>query len=617
MTSKQMRVGGFVLPTVVLAGIMLLIILLASIQLSLTVSNSLLDQHYQKLAREASESGALRMNECILSIEISSVSIASSSTPTIVRPLTDCMGQGTAGYVYEDSTVRTRFEGYYVTNTNPRRVDVRGIAELKRKHDGSVYKTYTYNSRQQANADIDPEGYRKSRRWWCLGGGVCIDFGLAGSSLPIPIVRSPMPPEDAFSAEGLTTISGRDGEIKFYSDGLSIWTKNHQLMSQAAGIVNGAPLCDGTVPPGQGLCGSNTGTQAVVAFPIDVAEKKYVVVSNSVNYGNKPKYGTLRYHIVDFTANPAGVITKKNIPLGSIVQGSSTVTSQYASEAMNAVPNNANNGAVVYTYRPKGPNQIYAFNIYSEDNGATIKVSNASIYNVPASPDSTPSISTNEHTSFGSINFNGDGTKMLIYMGGRVGDGNAANAGVIHIMDISGADTEMKPIASWSVGNKNAKDGSIGYSAAFSPSERYVYATKLYPGELFRYDVISGNGATIKSTERFIDFTGCEWRRACDMSDSLPYISISRYRTWESNRGGDGGGQVLAGPDGRMYVANRGKRHISVINNPDANVPSGASDSVLNSSIGWSYNGISLGNGMSMYGLPQMVTLYNPYLIHY
>lgn len=205
---------------------------------------------------------------------------------------------------------------------------------------------------------------------------------------------------------------------------------------------------------------------------------------------------------------------------------------------------------------------------------------------------------------------------MLVFMGGSVCPNRNGNAGVLHVFDISGADTNMTPIAHWSVGvyNNDPLDNSLGYAADFSPNGDHVYVSKIYTGELFRYDITSRNSSAIKTSERFIGFTGCEHFRDCVISDSLPHSSTPNHPDWKG-LGGDGGGQVLRGPDGRVYVADRGANKISYIERPDA--PNAATDAATAAAIGWNRGGLSLGSGMSMYGLPQMVTLHSPRLLSY
>ena len=613
-TSGWDKDGGFVLPTVLVASIMLLLILLAGLQLASAAANALVEQYYNQLAREAAEAGVVRMNECISRGYDSAIASG-------VRPGTDCRGNGTAIDVFRNDKLRSYFVGEYTSTTNPRRADVKGYLELIRKSDGRPYKTYIYNSRQQAIPEVDFKGTRASKRWWCIGGSVCLDFGVGGSNKPTP---HPHPTHSSGpSHEGLTTISDRNGNLKFYSDGLRIWNSARNIMQVDSSAPDGNPTCDDgqtayySESP-QGLCGSRTGTQAVVAFPINKEESKYLVVSNSANGRERAKFGTLYYHVVDFTNDPLGRVTKKNMSIGM----AGSFSRNYSGEAMNAVPNNAGNGAVVYTYRPGSPNQVYAFNIFSTDNGATIQTPNAAVYNVPSGPAQPcivqPNPSSPSRTGFGSINFNNEATKMLVFMGGSACPNRNGNAGVLHVFDISGADTNMTPIAHWSVGvhNNNPLDSSLGYAADFSPNGDHVYVSKLYIGELFRYDITSRNSSTIKASERFIGFTSCEHFRDCAVADSLPNSSVPNQPSWMGpGFGGDGGGQVLRGPDGRVYVADRGANKISYIERPDA--PNAATDAATVAAIGWNRGGLSLGSGISRYGLPQMVTLHSPRLLSY
>ena len=97
---------------------------------------------------------------------------------------------------------------------------------------------------------------------------------------------------------------------------------------------------------------------------------------------------------------------------------------------------------------------------------------------------------------------------------------------------------------------------------------------------------------------------------------ALPISPTPRYRdSIDLSQGADGGGQVLRGPDGRMYVADRGANKISYVERPDA--PNAVTDAATAAAIGWNRGGLSLGSGISMYGLPQMVTLHSPRLLSY
>lgn len=640
MTSRQQnKNGGFVLPTVVISSVMLLMILLAGLQLANAVSNSLMEQYYNQLAREAAEAGAVRMNECVNQGYDTNVGGG-------VQPGTDCAGNGTPGYIYATEKLRSTFTGKYVSNTNPRRVDTVGTVELLRKSNGAVYKTYTYNSRQQGSQVEDPRGTRASKRWWHFGIGAKLDFGVSGSGLPagskVPGASVDTPTE---SPEGVTTISDRNGNLMFYSDGRTIWDKHYNVVPSLPGVHNGntdgkcgfsqpIPYGDAT----QALCGSRTATQAVVAFPLNKEATRFALIHNTANARENQgeiKPGRLYMSLIDINrpGYPNGVIINKNIPIG----GAGLSSSDYSSEALAARTNAAGNGAIVYTYRPnKGsqPALVYAIHIYSNNNGNHITYwEQPKILSIPNAY--KPSCGGSGSTGFGTINFNKEKTRMVVYMGGFDCAGDPTkNAGSVHLFDISGGDLAMARIASWRVGNRHPQDKSAGYSADFSPSGRYVYASKIYTGELFRYDISSGNEAQIKQSERFIGYTGCDyyWNYggfANPCSTDPDFRPRGRYGHYDAQadrytyedwnrRPANGGGQVLRGPDDRMYVADRGAQHVSVVMNPDApNQGWDANDTATAVAVGFQYGHVKLNGGVSMYGLPQMITLYSPRLISY
>lgn len=163
--------------------------------------------------------------------------------------------------------------------------------------------------------------------------------------------------------------------------------------------------------------------------------------------------------------------------------------------------------------------------------------------------------------------------------------------------------------ASWitSSGERGA-----GYSADFSPSEKYVYTTQIYPGKLLRYNIESLNSTTIKNSE---------WVFSERLTTLASYPTSTELPSQQS------GGQVMRGPDGRMYIADQayswGKTWgglpssttcwLSVINDPDSPVADNI-DLRLSGASG----SIPLPTGScSMWGLPQMATVYEPKIILY
>lgn len=642
--------GGFTLPSVLIASVIMMAVLAMALQVAAVTARSLEDQYYQQLAREAAEAGAAVMGQCI---------IQDITSAAVVKPETDCHGvvqPGKSQYIANSGNVRSYFIGRYTGSTTSgavnRRAQAEGVVELQRSSDSKVYRSYAYTSRQQVVQEIDQRGSRAAHRWWLFGINAKLDFGVSGNNLPtVSSIGGAGGPVERH--EGTTTVSDRDGNLLFMSDGISVWNRHGDYMAVASNATNDTPNCNHPpakpypFPSGssQNLCGSYTATQAVAAFPIDKAEKRYAVISNTAtpahNIGHS--YGRLFWSEIDFRKNSLGKITKRNNPVWP------GATSHYSSEALNARPNAAGSGVIVYTYKPH-PATVYAFPITYSDNGDTVTTSAPTAFSVPADLQPVHCADTNPktHTGFGTVNFNSDYTKMIVLMSGSGCTGNS-NAGSLLLFDISQGDTSMQLIASWNIGARHVRDNGYGYAADFSPSGRYLYVSKIYPGELFRYDLSSGDSTQIKASEAFVGWTGCQYFLATGTYQSPCSVHPSYEPSYRSGSDGkkvvisisdwldrpaDGGGQVLRGPDGRMYVANRGAPRLSYVGNPDA--PNIAD-------VQWTYGGVRISDGqpqgialsetrdpstgaidhlavnerISMYGLPQMVTRHTPRLIQY
>ncbi|MCB0448928.1 MAG: T9SS type B sorting domain-containing protein [Confluentibacter sp.] len=96
--------------------------------------------------------------------------------------------------------------------------------------------------------------------------------------------------------EGCTTISDANGNLLFYTDGVTVWNRNHNAM-----------------PNGFGLFGDPSSTQSAIVVPQPNNPNLYYIftVDTSVNQ-NDPNYG-FNYSVVDMTLNGGlGNVTTKN-----------------------------------------------------------------------------------------------------------------------------------------------------------------------------------------------------------------------------------------------------------------------------------------------------------------
>lgn len=123
-------------------------------------------------------------------------------------------------------------------------------------------------------------------RYWYFGNRAGLHFGNNG-------VVNALYDGALATVEGCATISDAAGNLLFYTDGITVWDKQHQVM-----------------PNGFGLLGDPSATQSAVIVPAPGAPLKYYVVTvpafPNMNVG-------LRYSIVDLSLNGGlGDVTIKN-----------------------------------------------------------------------------------------------------------------------------------------------------------------------------------------------------------------------------------------------------------------------------------------------------------------
>lgn len=121
---------------------------------------------------------------------------------------------------------------------------------------------------------------------WYFGNKAGIDFN---NSPPTPLVNGQM-----FTQEGCASISDQHGNLMFYSDGDSVWNRNHVAM-----------------PNGNNLLGNWTSTQSAIIIPRPLSMRYYYIFTSGAS-----GLGTYNYTMVDMTldnCNGDVVTTKKNI----------------------------------------------------------------------------------------------------------------------------------------------------------------------------------------------------------------------------------------------------------------------------------------------------------------
>src|SRR5215203_5287753 len=121
---------------------------------------------------------------------------------------------------------------------------------------------------------------------WCFGNLSGLDFN---SGSPVAVSSQ------VNTTEGSSSIADAAGSLLFYSDGISVWNKNHVLMSNGSGLNGGV---------------SSTQSALIVAQP--QSPSLYYIFTTAESQGG----AGFCYSIVDMTLQAGlGAVTTKNVLL--------------------------------------------------------------------------------------------------------------------------------------------------------------------------------------------------------------------------------------------------------------------------------------------------------------
>ncbi len=219
---------------------------------------------------------------------------------------------------------------------------------------------------------------------WFFGTHAGLNFQ---SGAPVPEAGGQMDTE-----EGCSSISDACGNLLMYTNGVTIYNANHQIMLN-----------------GDGLHGSDSSTQSGIIVPKPGDPNIYYVFTVDEAYAGIADSRGLKYTIVDMTLdnglggvpedpnpNPSG-ITYKNISL--VEHATEKVTAVISSDGSSiwvlTLAPQPTNAQIPYTTLGSNSNTVYAFKVTTSgvQNTASISSLNLSIYGgvgyMKASPDGT------------------------------------------------------------------------------------------------------------------------------------------------------------------------------------------------------------------------------------
>jgi gliding motility-associated-like protein len=321
---------------------------------------------------------------------------------------------------------------------------------------------------------------------WQFGWGCSLDFSAVNPSQGIcPIV----------TFEGSASISDANtGQLLFYTDGSTVYDKNNNIMTN-----------------GIGLEGNYSSTQSALIIPKPNSSTIYYLVSSDQGGYLAPNQG-VHYSIVDMSLNGGfGDVTTKNVML----------TAPPTTEKLVGVKHCDGIDYWIITH----PFNSNAFNAYLvTENGikSTPVVSNVGTIN--------QNLSGSYNATIGYLKASPNGKKLALAI--------SFDTPLVEIFDFDNFSGKVSnPITI------NYPQNYSPYGISFSPDNSKLYVNPGDSSNIYQYDLSSGVGSSIISSETIIGSYNYKW------------INIVALQM---------------APDGKIYAVDSPGSSVSVINNPNA-----------------------------------------------
>ncbi len=289
-----------------------------------------------------------------------------------------------------------------------------------------------------------------SNRIWYFGDQAGLDFN---TTPPTVLNNNAME-----SIEGTVSVSDNNGDLLFYSDGLTVWNRNHTPMPNGTGLP-GHPSTTQTV------CFAMPGNaQQYYLFSIDYAE--YNANPVGINKG-------IHYSVIDMTLNGG---------LGDIVPSTKN-TFMYSKTSEKAAYTAHANGTDMWLLTHGWQNNRF----YAHQCGPNNTVMAPVITDIGFSYRNTGPTGASDHAGY--MRFSPDGTKLAVAVQGR---------SMLELYDFDKCTGVLSNVASISFGNLNFTT----YGVEFSPDGSKLYTTT--PREVRQFDMGAGSNTAVLATESIV-----------------------------------------------------------------------------------------------------------------
>ncbi|MBN4058047.1 T9SS type B sorting domain-containing protein [Olleya sp. AH-315-K02] len=374
---------------------------------------------------------------------------------------------------------------------------------------------------------------------WYFGFGAGMRFDLATGN------TTALNDGQLSTNEGCSTISDANGNLLFYSDGITVWNRNHQVM-----------------PNGNGLFGDPSSTQSALVVPKPDDPDIYYIFTVDTSVGqNDPDFG-LNYSVVDMTLyNGLGDITLKNEPLLA-----------NCSEKITAVLKDCITKSIwLVTFAPEdGTSGVF-------DTYYAFEINNSGVSTLPVK--STFNLNITDWRGY--LKLSPDGTKMVsANMRGNFND--PTNLYQLLLYDFN-ENTGMVTNQLQLIINSQSNNP---YGVEFSPNSQVLYVHS--SNDFFDQANPANNNNPVNHSSTLTQFN----LDAADIQASeFPLDSRQLYR-----------GGLQLGPNGKIYRAlsatyGQGLPFLGVINNPNN----------IGAAANYQHNAVNLSPNVSTQGLPPFI----------
>jgi gliding motility-associated-like protein len=385
---------------------------------------------------------------------------------------------------------------------------------------------------------------------WFFGGNAGIDFRSGTVAATSDSAMN--------TGEGCAALSDADGNLLFYTDGSTIYNRNHQVM------LNGT-----------GLKGNSSSTSSAVVIPLPGSENRFYVFTvdtDDLVYRNAEG---MHYSIVDMTLdNGAGAVE---------TDSKNTQILARTSEKLTAIENDSDTGYWVIT---QFEDKFYSYELTASGLNMEPVVSQVDPF-IELLDYFITNVDVSAMRGYIKVNTTGDKIAAAHFSNNSIEDFDTVTSvlearsisytqgGELYLYDFDNS----TGIVSNPIPLLTKEDGGSFYGIEFSPDGQYLYA---------EIDYLTASRSSI------FNFIGGEIAQfdltAADIAASKRTIYQDNFLLFR--------GALQLGIDGKIYHSRLGLPALSVLSNPnDQEIP-----------VNYGYNEFTLASGTeAFYGLPLFV----------